>query len=516
MENGRTKSKAETEYSQFINFFCDHSSEENDDGPIVLYSPYLVLSELEGECFEWIRRYLAMHNCPRSLLSQLMRAVFTRFHDKVKLSDYYVEMEAQQTNYNTDGGTDEDKNVQPQLDAAKLLSKVLSEVKETLLSWKHSPPTYTSNLSNFLVSSYAIKNTRRKMEDKHVLITDLNTLYGLNNCPPQSYFAIFDGHGGLEAATYAATHLHGHLVTDHNFACDPGLAMKQAYKTTDYSFVQKAKREDLRSGTTGISVLIRGSDVHLGWLGDSQAIIVQSGKPVKIMEPHKPEREDEKRRIEALGGCVLFIGTWRVNGNIAVSRAIGDITHKPFISSDADVTSFQLTTQDEYIVIACDGLWDVLDPLQVTHLVYDHVQSSSDDIVGVANILVNAAKDKGSSDNISVIVVFFKTGLADPNNTHLPLGLNELRDTLPTSAPERIDTLPPSAPEMRGTLPSSACNSSSAANDKSNMQTKDSSASSISLESSLGLSNHSSQVLASQSHIKLGRVTSCHKVKLKS
>lgn len=45
---------------------------------------------------------------------------------------------------------------------------------------------------------------------------------------------------------------------------------------------------------------------------------------------------------------------------------LGDITHKPFISSDADVASFQLTTQDEYIVIACDGLWDVLDPMQVS------------------------------------------------------------------------------------------------------------------------------------------------------
>ncbi|GFO27791.1 protein phosphatase 1e, partial [Plakobranchus ocellatus] len=73
---------------------------------------------------------------------------------------------------------------------------------------------------------------------------------------------------------------------------------------------------------------------------------------------------DERRRIEELGGCVLFFGAWRVNGNIAVARAIGDAAHKPFISSDADVTSLRMTGEEEYLVLACDGLWDVLNPSQ--------------------------------------------------------------------------------------------------------------------------------------------------------
>lgn len=89
---------------------------------------------------------------------------------------------------------------------------------------------------------------------------------------------------------------------------------------------------------------IRENTLHLAWLGDSQAGLVRNGQHVtvcsnsftwlvqyvanilsilKLMQPHKPEREDEKKRIEDLGGCVIWFGTWRVNGSLSVSRSIG-------------------------------------------------------------------------------------------------------------------------------------------------------------------------------------------------
>ena len=70
-------------------------------------------------------------------------------------------------------------------------------------------------------------------------------------------------------------------------------------------------------------MIVEPDTLYLSWLGDSQAILVRSGRVANIMDPHKPEREDEKARIEGLGGCVIWFGTWRVNGNLAVSRAIG-------------------------------------------------------------------------------------------------------------------------------------------------------------------------------------------------
>lgn len=72
-----------------------------------------------------------------------------------------------------------------------------------------------------------------------------------------------------------------------------------------------------------MAVLIAGESLHVAWLGDSQAILVRGGVVQEIMSAHHPNRADEKARIEALGGSIMFMGTWRVNGVLAVSRAIG-------------------------------------------------------------------------------------------------------------------------------------------------------------------------------------------------
>lgn len=82
----------------------------------------------------------------------------------------------------------------------------------------------------------------------------------------------------------------------------------------------------MNSGSTAVALLVDPDHVYVSWLGDSQAVLVRDGYAVDIMEPHKPDRADEKARIEALGGCVVFFGSWRVNGTLAVSRALGKIS----------------------------------------------------------------------------------------------------------------------------------------------------------------------------------------------
>lgn len=65
--------------------------------------------------------------------------------------------------------------------------------------------------------------------------------------------------------------------------------------------------------------------MHVAWVGDSQAVLVRKGKAESVVDPHKPKRPDEEARINQQGGIVLFHGMWRVNGQLAVSRAIGKI-----------------------------------------------------------------------------------------------------------------------------------------------------------------------------------------------
>ncbi len=98
----------------------------------------------------------------------------------------------------------------------------------------------------------------------------------------------------------------------------------------------------LKSGSTGVVVLVQDDMLHVGWVGDSQVILGKKGAAIQLMDPHKPDREDERQRIEELGGCVVWFGGWRVNGSLAVSRAIGDYEQKPFVSADADVSQYKL------------------------------------------------------------------------------------------------------------------------------------------------------------------------------
>ncbi|XP_067864569.1 protein phosphatase 1E [Heptranchias perlo] len=249
---------------------------------------------------------------------------------------------------------------------------------------------------------------RRKMEDKHVCLPDFNTLFNLEDQEEQSYFAVFDGHGGVDAAIYASLHLHVNLARQEIFQHDPAEALCRAFRLTDERFVQKAARENLRCGTTGVVTFMRGNMLHVAWLGDSQVMLVRKGQAVELMKPHKPDREDEKQRIEALGGCVVWFGAWRVNGSLSVSRAIGDAEHKPYICGEADSDSTVLDGTEDYLILACDGFYDTMDPEEAVKVVADHLKENNGDSSMVAHKLVASARDAGSSDNITVIVVFLR------------------------------------------------------------------------------------------------------------
>ena len=82
--------------------------------------------------------------------------------------------------------------------------------------------------------------------------------------------------------------------------------------------------------------------------------------------------------------------------------------NKPAVTSEADVVSVELDGTEDYIVVACDGIWDVIRPSRVPQLVYAHL-SGGGSKESVAKSLIDHAKAEGSSDNMTVIVVFFDT-----------------------------------------------------------------------------------------------------------
>ncbi|XP_041079162.1 protein phosphatase 1F-like [Polyodon spathula] len=367
-----------------------------DPLPLRPLSSAVSLEEVQGESLELGLRLLQDRNAPQLLSVALTRAAVSEILQS-DLSAFHKKQD------------EEEEEEAVLLEPDPLQRFFFNRLLELCCTWLEELPPLQPGARRFLqTSAHAIRNTRRKMEDRHVAIPEFNMLCGLEDQTERGYFAVFDGHGGVDAAVYAATHLHINLAQQAELLSSPGEALKKSFRQTDDMFLQKAKRERLRSGSTGVAALLSGDWLHIAWLGDSQVMLVRQGQVVSLMEPHKPEREDEKERIEALGGCVAFMGCWRVNGTIAVSRAIGDIDQKPYISGDADGASFQLHGSEDYLLLACDGFFDTVRPLEAAGMVLEHLRESRGVGSRVAERLVSQAKSNGSSDNITVLVVFLK------------------------------------------------------------------------------------------------------------
>lgn len=177
-------------------------------------------------------------------------------------------------------------------------------------------------------------------------------------------------------------------------------------------------RQGIRSGTTALTLLLRGDNGYLAWAGDSSAMLcMRDGTVTMLTEPHKPDRPDERQRIEGVGGHVMaFFGVWRVAGVLAVSRAIGDRPLKPSVSAEPDIRHIKLDSSVDFILLACDGLWDVMDASSAAAFVRECRSAFDGTDVrgpgGIAGVLAKRALSLGSLDNITIIIIFNPAGAA--------------------------------------------------------------------------------------------------------
>ena len=203
-----------------------------------------------------------------------------------------------------------------------------------------------------------------------------------------------------------------------------------AFKEIDKSYIQLARRKMQRGGSTGLVCMVYGAypeDAHLvtANLGDCRAVLCRGGEAVALTEDHKPGTRGERRRIEQFGGRVINLGgIWRVstaaaigysmsnvaNTFLSVSRTFGNFEFKEpvnLVSNVPDVEVIALQPEDLFVVLACDGIWDVLDNQAVVDLAAQHVG----DPKAAARAVVEAAA-RSSRDNMTVTVVQFRWTLA--------------------------------------------------------------------------------------------------------
>lgn len=260
---------------------------------------------------------------------------------------------------------------------------------------------------DFDVDVYTDRGRRAQMEDRHSVIEDFNAYLNKPNTSRRAFFGVYDGHGGVEAAKFVEAQLPYNIGSHPLIIDNPEEALVQAFLATDKHFLEKAARESYNSGATACTVYICDSKMYVSWLGDSQVMMCKGGTHVALMDPHKPNREDEKKRIEDNAGVVVWYGAWRVNGVLSVARAIGDRKLKQWVIGRPDVAVFDLDGTEEYLVLGCDGLWDVLTPDKVVSLIAEWTaQPQNIGVKGLAKYLVTQClEDPSSSDNISIIVV---------------------------------------------------------------------------------------------------------------
>ncbi|KAL4557145.1 hypothetical protein LXL04_035317 [Taraxacum kok-saghyz] len=301
---------------------------------------------------------------------------------------------------------------------------------------------------SLLYGSMSVVGRAREMEDE--ISVQMNLCRPeINGYRPVHFFGVFDGHGGHHVSALCKENMHV-IMEDELMRVKPTgdklnrgeveelwrTAIDRSFERMDemaLSLCQCNGLENLKMcryhpqlslvGSTAVVSLLTDEFIIVANCGDSRAVLCHNGKAVPLSVDHKPDRDDERNRIEASGGRIIFAGNGaRVEGVLAMSRAIGDRFLKQVVTSAPEYTFTKRESGDMSLILASDGLWDVLSSELSCEVVRKCQQEDEKCKMGVAAVgggggggrngtvsaaalLVRLAMGRRSSDNISVIVV---------------------------------------------------------------------------------------------------------------
>ncbi|KAL3286156.1 hypothetical protein HHI36_000668 [Cryptolaemus montrouzieri] len=257
----------------------------------------------------------------------------------------------------------------------------------------------------------SMQGWRVDMEDAHMAKTQL----GEGELKDWSYFAVFDGHAGARVSKHCATHLLEAIMATEEFQEDTKKGIHNGFLELDNqmrSLPELSSGED-RSGTTAVCAFISSRLIYIANCGDSRAVLCRQGEPVFSTQDHKPGLPSELDRIVKAGGSVMI---QRVNGSLAVSRALGDYDYKnvegrgpceQLVSPEPDIfVRDRDDAQDEFLILACDGVWDVMSNEDLCQYIHNRLLVT-ENLKEVTSQVIDTCLYKGSRDNMSIVLVVF-------------------------------------------------------------------------------------------------------------
>ncbi|TYH15711.1 hypothetical protein ES288_A05G064000v1 [Gossypium darwinii] len=314
----------------------------------------------------------------------------------------------------------------------------------------------------------SMQGWRAAMEDAHAAYPDLDE--------STSFFGVYDGHGGKVVAKFCAKYLHQQVLKHEAYATgDIGASVHRAFFRMDEMMrgqrgwrelailgdkidkftgmiegliwspkggegidqdddwaIEEGPHSDFSGptfGSTACVAILRNNQLVVANAGDSRCVISRKGQAYNLSRDHKPDLEAEKERILKAGG---FIHAGRVNGSLNLSRAIGDMefkknkllpAEKQTVSANPDINTVELCDYDDFLVLACDGIWDCMSSQMLVDFIHEQLRSETKLSVICERILdrclaPSTATGEGC-DNMTMILVQFKKSIKSASPAEL-------------------------------------------------------------------------------------------------
>lgn len=295
------------------------------------------------------------------------------------------------------------------------------------------------------------------MEDRHICLNEdplmvykqgvqLGQLLQPQHVPFEAIYAVIDGHGGSLVAENLFVDFPRLLIRHPLYKTDLEEAIRSTCDTIDRRYVQQTllKTSD-KSGAVATFMVVRDEELICANVGDCRSVLSRGGRAENLTKDHTLDNKEELERVKRSN---VQISKNRIYGDLAVARSFGDARHKPrscqLLAPDEDleaaklvdaiiatpeITRKELLQQDEFVIMASDGLWDVFSSQAAVDYVrglFTEFRSKEltvtlADVSTVAAKLVKAAQRKGSRDNITVCIacLWCRTLCGDASSSEL-------------------------------------------------------------------------------------------------